>query len=717
MNIRHCLWVAVMAFALIAGIRARAADTEPASDSNALSEVVVTASRTGETKIQNTPIAVSAFSGAQLTQSSLYNVQDLNGYVPNLNISQSTTYAEIFIRGIGSTNVYGGSDPSTAVQVDGVYLGRPYAQFADFLDVERIEILRGPQGTLYGRNAAAGVINVASRAPSDTFEAMMQLDQGNYWFAQEQGYVSGPLIPGKVQGSIAVSYVRHDPYIENVAPGGNDIFNANHGGVRAQLRVEPTEQIDATTRMDFHLQDEAQESYSKLIGPFSPAINSVRNDFFKVALNMPNSDRVQTWGVSEDITVDLSNALKLKSISAYRNNINRVNLDSDDTDASITHVFQGEGQNQLSQELSLIGNFRRVSFVSGLYYLHERVDTDVTVDVYPAGVYKAFLPINRTDASAAYSQGTYNITDTLGFTLGARYTAETKSQEQNGGLYTIPTSTLLGPATIFQNKNRFHATTPKVSVQWKPSTDVMLYASATKGYKSGGFNFSAATAATAEFAPETLWSYELGAKSEWLDHRLRINLTTFLYHYSNLQEFLATAPGVAIIANAAAARVKGVELEITAKPIQGLDLTANLSQLNAVYTRYLNAPVPQSLGPYAVDATGNRLDNAPPYSAYLAAQYSWSISLGGSLFARTDYTWQDRVFYEPTNYILQSQASYGLLNASFGYLAADAKWHLDLWAKNLTNKEYFTGTQDAGAYFSGQPGAPRTYGIRYIRKW
>jgi iron complex outermembrane receptor protein len=717
MKRRSYLPVAASGLAVCVSINVYAADAVASQDETALSEVVVTATRTGETQIQNTPIAVSAFSADQLSQSSLHGVQDLNGYVPNLSITQSVTYAEIFIRGIGSTNTYGGSDPSTAVQVDGVYLGRPYSQFADFLDVDRVEVLRGPQGTLYGRNAAAGVINVVSRVPTDTFEAEEQVDLGNYLYAQEQGYVSGPLIPGKVQGSIAVSYARHDPYIEDVAPGGHDIDNENRGGVRAQLRIEPNDRVDATTRMDFHLENEAAESYSKLIGPFNPTINSIRDDYFKVALNQPNKDIVRTWGLSEDVNVKLSDHLQLKSITAYRNDYQNTWLDSDDTDENITHVFQGEQQNQTSEELSLIGNFERLTFVGGLYYLHELVDTDVLVDVYPAGVYKQFLPVNRTDASAVYTQATYNFTDTFGITLGGRYTAETKSMDQYVGVDAIPTASLLGAATTFQSKARFHATTPKFGVQWKPREDFLLYASATRGYKSGGFNFSATSADTAEFAPETVWSYELGAKTEWFDHRLRVNLTTFLYHYANLQEFLATAPGVAIIANAAAARIKGVELEISAKPFAGLDLTANLSQLNAVYTRYENAPVPQSLGPYSVDATGNRLDNAPPYSALLAAQYSWAVSRGGSLYTRAEFTWQDRIFFEPTNYYLQSQPSYGLFNGSFGYRSANEKWRVNLWGKNLANKQYFIGMQDAGATFSGQPGAPRTYGIQFNYKW
>jgi iron complex outermembrane receptor protein len=245
----------------------------------------------------------------------------------------------------------------------------------------------------------------------------------------------------------------------------------------------------------------------------------------------------------------------------------------------------------------------------------------------------------------------------------------------------------------------------------------MLYASATRGYKSGGFNFSATSADTSAFAPEKVWSYEIGEKSEWLDRRLRVNLTAFRYNYSDLQQFLATAPGVAIIANAASARVKGVELELAAKPVAGLELAANLSWLSAHYTSYPNAPVPQTLGPFSVDATGNWLNNSPPQSGSLSAQYTWPLGARGVLSARGEYSWQGRQFHEPTNYILQSQGQYGLANASFGYLSADGAWRVDLWGRNLTDKQYFTGTQDAGATFSGQPGAPRTYGVRVTRSW
>jgi iron complex outermembrane receptor protein len=715
MRIRHELTLSVTLLALGTAGAAAAADA-PSNDAG-LSEVVVTGSKMGETQVQSTPIAISAFSADTLAQSGLTNVKDLAGYVPNLSISQSTTYALIFVRGIGSTNIYGGSDPSTTVQVDGVYLGRPFAQFADFIDVERVEVLRGPQGTLYGRNAVGGTINVVSRQPTDDFEAQVRLGGGNFAQADTQLYASGALIPGKLQGSLSASYLRHDPYIDNVVPGGKDIFDANRGGIRGQLRWEVSERIDATTRADFHLSDEATESFSKLTAPFNATTNAIMGDYSKVALNMPNNDRVQAWGIAEDVNVHLNDQWSLKSITAYRKNTNRVSIDSDDSDVSITHVFQGEDQDQFSQELSLLGTFDRLTFVSGLYYLQENVATNVQVQVFPAGVARTFLPETDTDAYAAYAQGTYALNDTVSLTLGARYTYETKSIAQWQAVSLISTGAIAGAPIVFARDENFHALTPKLGVQWSPRDDFMLYASATRGYKSGGFNFSATSADTSAFDPEKVWSYEIGAKSEWLDRRLRVNVTAFRYNYSDLQQFLATAPGVAIIANAASARVKGVELELAAKPIAGLEVAANWSWLSARYTSYPNAPVPQTLGPFSVDATGNRLNNSPPRSASFSAQYTWPLGASGSLNARGEYSLQERQFHEPTNYILQSQGPYGLANASFGYQSTDRLWRVDLWGRNLTNKQYFTGTQDAGATFSGQPGAPRTYGVRLIRNW
>lgn len=354
---------------------ARAEEAAAAPDSGGeLAEVIVTATKTGASNVQSTPIAISAFSAAELESANITNVQGLQGFVPNLSITQSTTFAEIYIRGVGSSNVYAGTDPSATVQVDGVYLARPYSQFSDFLDVDRVELLRGPQGTLYGRNAIAGTINVVSEQPSDDFKAEERLTGGNYSLFETQGYMSGPLMPGTLQGSVAYTYIEHSPYIQNIIPSGNSVFNADNDGVRVQLRFEPTDAIEATTRADYSKSSEAVESYTKLLAPFDSVTNSILGDYSKVALDLPQHATTVNQGVAEDITFHATDHWKVRSITAYREASTDENLDADATELNLTDVHLEEHQKQFSQEGDLVGNYEKFDFVTGLYYLHESIE-------------------------------------------------------------------------------------------------------------------------------------------------------------------------------------------------------------------------------------------------------------------------------------------------------------------------------------------------------
>jgi iron complex outermembrane receptor protein len=696
-------------------------------DSDGLETIVVTASRISETDIQRTPIAITAFSAEQLQRSQLSNVNQLMGSVPNLSISTFETFAEIFIRGIGSTNVIGGNDPSTTVQVDGVYLGRPYSQYADFLDVQRVEVLRGPQGTLYGRNAVGGTINVISRVPTDDFAAEATLTLGDYWQVQSQDYVSGALIRGVLDASIAVDYTRHDPYLENVVPSGNDVFNANNGGVRIQLRYLPTSFIDATTRLDYSLADEAEEGLSKALEPFSPATASILGDYHKVALNTPQRGVTRNAGVAEDIKFTLSDPLMIRSLTSYRSASTEVTDDADATDLNASIIHQEEHDKQFSQELNLVGNYDRFNFVTGLYYYHENNHVKVAPTIVPASIYLYVVPTMTTDAEAAFAQGTYHVTSKFDVTAGIRYTTERKTMDQDETyyLYTggtalvqpVPNMFLLpipGNPYRFSTSARYNAPTPKFGVQYSLTDNLMLYASATRGFKSGGYNFSANSAATAGFQPEKVWSYEVGAKSEWLDHRLRVNLTGFYYDYTDLQVQILLAPGSLSIKNAANAKNKGVELEIAATPVKGLELTANLAWLDAKYTSFPDAPAPRGAG--TVDASGNYLIQAPPYTGNLAAQYTVPVWSGDSMFLRAEYSYIGKQFFEPTNSVTQMQAGYGLVNLSAGYATSDKKWEVTAWGHNMGDKEYVLATV-AGPPYAGVVGAPRTFGVTLRRKW
>lgn len=710
-------------------------------DDVGLEEIVVTAQKTGATAVQKTPIAISAFSGAGLDNSLTTNIKDLAGYAPGLSVGQFTANAEIYIRGIGTNNVFTGSDPDVTLQIDGVYIARPAAAFGDFLDVDRVEVLRGPQGTLYGRNSVGGTINIISKQPSDTFTGQEELTLGNYGEIQEQLYISGPLIPGALQGSIAINYLRHNAYLDNVASGGNDIFNANHGGMRGQLRFEASDSITATTRFDLSIRDENDNGYDILLAPVSGLTlnNSILGNYSKVAIDSPQYTFARNGGISEEIDAGIDSHWSFKSISAYRESAYHLHLDGDDTAVLNNIVQQEENESQVTQEFNLQANYSDFAAVAGLYYFHEDDPAIVNVLVHPTPLIPGpprltesnFTPTTTTDAEAAFVQGTYHITPSIGLTLGYRYTLENKRFDQDYQKFFVgpPAINLATYPFVDSEKRDFHGSTPKFGLDWEVTDDAMLYASATRGYKSGGFDYAAATKAEESFNPETIWSYEVGAKTEWFDRRLRANLTGFLYDYSNLQVQNLLGPGVIFITNAAKATIKGIEAEFSAKPLPNWQLTTNLTLLNARYDSFPDASVSSTLVSFVrslpqydaatqtFNATGNRLDAAPRYTAFFAAQHDWNVGGGDVIYGRAEYYWQDRAYYDPSNVDIQSQAPYGLVNLFAGYNTADGLWRTQLWAKNVANKGYLITTVANGAAPSGFSGAPRTFGVRLTRNF
>jgi iron complex outermembrane receptor protein len=704
---------------------------------DALAEVIVTASKSGATDLQKTPLAVTAFSADQLNRDLALNIKDIAAFTPSLRISQVATSAVIAIRGIGSNNVYAGSDPDVTMQIDGVYIARPSGQFADFLDVDRVEVLRGPQGTLYGRNAVGGTINVVSRQPTDTFAAQEVLTFGNFGLVQTQGYVSGALIPGKLQGSVSVDYVRHNVYEDNISAGGQSgLDNANHGGLRVQLRYEPSDNVDMTTRADWSYLDENLQSYDHLVVPYPPDTlgATIVGHYSRVAINSPQSNLQRGGGVSEDINFKINDNYTFKSISAYRTVNYNFLLDTDDTPLNINFGVQSETEKQLSQEFNLNANYSRFSGVAGLYYFYESEDGVNDVVVPGAFAEKVTAPEVWTRSAAAFAQGSFAVTPDVRLTLGGRYTHETKTIEANYQAYHLSPdlariSNFPGFPIQFSTAPTFSAFTPKFGIDWQIAPQAMLYASATRGYKSGGENYAATSLATASFEPEYIWSYEIGAKTEWLDRRLRLNLTGFYYDYKNLQVQSSIAAGVSVIGNAATASDKGVEAEITAQVTSAFQLNAVLSWLDAHYTAFSNASVPNALKPFLAgspqynaalgtyDASGNDLNYAPHFSGLLGGQYNWQLTSDASLFVHADVSYQDRDYFDPSNSALQSQSAYAVWDASTGYSVQSEGWQVELWGKNLANRQYLIAMVASSLEPAGVAAPPRTFGIRVSKKW
>jgi len=706
------------------------------ADTSQIEEIVVTAQKTDST-VQKTPISMTALTSADLDKSLTQSIKDLGTSVPNVSIGQTTAYAMIYIRGIGTNNVGNGSDPDVTVQLDGIYLARPVELFNDFTDVERVEVLRGPQGTLYGRNAVGGTINIISKTPSDMFSATEALTYGNYNTVQEQGYVTGPIVPDKLQFSMAFNYLHHDPYLKNLDPAGNDLQNANHGGIHGQLQWEPSANVTATTRFDWMLLGENPASFSVPNGsiPEAPLANSlVGANNFKVAQNTPDYQSEAGGGISEDINATINQHWSLRSLTAFRENHLHQAFDGDNTEIPASTFNQADKENQATQEFDLNWHYNRFKGVTGIYYFHEYISTFVNQSLAPAAGYPGSppvalsfqaTPVTNAGAGAAFTQGTFDLTDHLSFTAGLRYTIESKTLHQNFTVFedgpppvTLPTYPFIGHTT-----RKFYGATPKFGLDWQVTPSDLLYFSATKGYKSGGMNFAATTPSAESFSPETIWSYEIGAKTDWFDKRLRFNLAGFLYDYKKLQVQTELSPGVLSIGNAATATGKGVEAEITAKPAPEWRITFNATALSAKYSSFPDAVVASGETSYLVgnpnynaatgtfNAAGKSLNQAPKFTAFVAAERDWDIH-AGTISARAEYSWTGRVFYDPTNIEALSQGAYGIVNAFLGFDTVDGKWTAQLYGKNLTDKEYFVTMAAEGAFPSGLVGSPRTFGAR-----
>jgi iron complex outermembrane recepter protein len=699
----------------------------------ALSEIVVTATRTGETAVQRTPLAINAFTAQQLDDSGVGNVTDLVAQTPNLNVAQTAANAQIYIRGIGSNNVFIGTDPDVTVQMDGVYIARPYNQFEDFVDIARVEVLRGPQGTLYGRNAVGGTINIITRKPTDQFEAKTQVAAGDYGLLQGQGYVGGPLA-SVLQVSLSADYLSHDPYEKDIQPGRSGVDNAHHRGVRGQIRVTPNDNIEAITRLDWSQTDDALQGFAHILAPFPAAAlaTSIIGDYHKVALDTPQHSVSVMKGVSQEINFELSPTVALKSLTAYRRTGYDLLIDIDGTELQAISGLQDDSSDQFSQEIDLNANYARFSGVFGLYYFREKEDATLQINLYQPHLVRRVSPQVTSDSYAAFAQGTLNIAGPLSLVAGVRQTQDHKKVDQDLTLQpqaAFPSGpNLPGYPFIAATSLTYNSTTPKIGINYQATSSALLYVSATKGFKSGGTNYAATNLKGLTFRPETIWSYEAGLKSDWLEHRLRFNVTGFYYDYRDLQVQSLVAPGVTSIGNAATARVKGLEVEATAKPFHVLTLTADYSLLDARYRRFADASVPSVLVPYLAgnprynaatqtyDASGKRLNAAPASSFIGSAEVEKAVPFG-TAFLRGEYYWQARSYYDPSNLGIASQPAYGLFNLGVGLRHLPGEWSIEVLGKNITDKQYLISIGTNGLVPAGQAGAPRTVMVQVIKDW
>jgi iron complex outermembrane recepter protein len=545
-------------------------------------------------------------------------------------------------------------------------------------------------------------------------------------------------------GSLSTSYLRHDAYFDNIIPGEPGVGNANHGGARIQLRWMPSDQVDATTRADYFRVAESPDQFTHLLTPLkqAPLASSTVGDFSHVAINDAGYLDERIWGVTEDVNYRISDSLSLKSISAYRAGTFDQFNDADATELEVNSGYHTDGDEEYSQEFNVVGHFDALDVFGGLYYFHEH-ETSLT-DVYtPPGVFTPPARANVTGASsdstassrAVFSEVDYHLTSSLKFSVGGRYTTDYKYLDQYLARYSYlkpPTvgGFLPGSPFIASQGETFPAFTPKGGLEWQVDPDVLLYGTVTKGFKSGGNSYSASSLEGFSYQPEKILSYEVGAKTEWLDRRLRLNVTGFIYDYTNLQVVQVIVPGLTSIGNAAKAKVHGAEFESIGKVTEHLTLTANLALLDAKYSSYPQDPLSPAIiaavgnspkyNPVTktYNAAGNYLDAAPRSSFTVGAAYDQPYTWG-DLSGRVEYYWQDKIYFDPTNVLAQGQAAYGLINLNVGYTSLDEKWDVRLIGRNVANKQYSLSVLDSSTTFAseGLAGPPRTVLLRVTRSW
>ena len=723
---RHFIFMCATALTAV-GYSQAALAQEAESAAPALEEIVVTAERRSA-GVQTTAVAVSAFSAETLERSQVDNIEDLTQLVPNVNFGQQFGNARIAIRGIGFDTIAPGSEARVAYHLDGVYISRPSAGLAGFYDVERIEVLRGPQGTLYGRNATAGSVNIISRAPSHDFSGYGKFTIGNYGRIETEGAIGGGIVDG-IAARVAVRTERRDGYGTNLATG-QDADNRHTLSGRFRLRADPSPRLRLDLIADYHEEDDRSNALHYFGAgnpnrvPVGIALGGrVSPNYHDIYSDIASSNVRNNWGLQGQARYELSDSLTLSSLSAYRETEYRTQTDLDATDAPLTFYGQIETADQFSQELQLSGEFGALNFIAGAYYFRENIDSGLTVpfnlrilggaDRVIQG--QAIGGQTETRAWALFGQADYALTPELKLVVGLRYSDEDKHLDEYAQFDLVRTFDPNNP--IIPNRTQsidgaWNAWTPKFTIEYQPTKNLFLYGTASRGFKSGGFNVGGLQT---PFEPEIIWNYEAGLKADWFDRRLRTNLAAFYYDYSDLQ-VTKVVNNVITTVNAATAVIKGVEGEINWLATDNLRFDASFALTDSEYREFATSdPARPALG--VIDLAGNRLSQSPRYTFFVAGQYDIHTATKGTFSPRVEFYATDQVYFNAFNRDVASQPAYELVNLLVNWESASGRWTGAAFVRNLTDKQYianaFVGTSLLADPVVGVAGPPRTYGLTF----
>ncbi len=678
-------------------------------------ETIVTAAKVGARDVQALPMAISAVSNAELGRLGTHTVGEAAALAPSVTFSQNAGFGQLTIRGIGANVLYAGTDPSSAMYLDGVYLARPAMEFVQFLDLDRIEVLRGPQGTLYGRNAVGGAMNLIPKPPTNEFQIAADFNAGNFGALRANARISGPLKRDRLMGSLSFARGVRDGYVRDLEHpdhllGGDDVSAA-----RGQLRVVFDRRTNLLLSSDVDTQRGTPLTFNKVLAVKPGFAVDNPADLHDVRASVLAWNRTRHSGASARLTMALTPSTTLVSLTAFRTLDFEFFVDADMTELDLVTTHNHERQDQLSEELTISHQGSRLTWVAGMFLFDEDDRQTFWVDQPVARLQVQLDP--RVDAAsrAVFGQATVGLTSRFSATGGLRYTHERKDIANAGGRYSLDIPGLAVPGSVYGYSDSIEhsAWTPKIGLEMKLPQGALGYMSATRGFKSGGFNLSS-TVAGRGYAPEFAWSYEAGWKGTLIGGRSRLDVSAFVMDYTNLQVQTPIGIGVFDIRNAASATIRGVEVATTSRLGSGFEAGGHATWLDATYDQYIAVANSGVTG----DVAGNRLNNAPEWAGRLWIEWSGDIGDSRRWSLAADATAQSTVFYTPFNDNIQRQSPYGLLGARAEYGPSNRRWAIAAYTRNLTNTNFVMATFGTSpAAFGGRPGPSRQFAVEFnVRK-
>jgi len=697
--------------------------------------IIVTARKTSES-LQTVPVAITAIDGRDLIENGINVLTEIQQFSPNTTLQSSrgtSSTLTAFIRGVGQEDPLWGYEPGVGIYIDDVYMARPQGAVLDLLDVERIEVLRGPQGSLYGKNTIGGAIRYITKKMSGDKEFRVSATVGDY--SRSDLIVSGqvPLIEDKLYFGFAAASLNRDGYGEyitsDLANQDRDNYNKDVFAGRFTLEYSPSDELFVKFAYDKTTDDSNSKGGFRLLPSLltdAPVPSSVYDSY----TSLPTWNKVETEGMSLTVEYDINEKWAFKSITASRESYSPTNIDFDNTSLRIFDVPAIYDDEQFSQEFQLNYQTDDLTFVSGLYYFDSESCGHFDAILEVLGNSIGFPGLTRevrgcvdAQSSAIYGQATYDFTDKLSMTLGARYTQEEKKAVVYNGLvfdtiypysgwvpgYVRDDATIdASIVEVLNDSKDWNRFTPRIGMEYQQTEDVMWYASYSQGFKSGLFNPRATTAEPAA-EPEIVDSYEIGIRSDWGDN-LRVNTTLFLLDHKDRQ-FVTVLPGEnpgdlnQRLGNIGKSEATGAEIEINYVATDNLNINIALGFIDSKFKEAL------SYNGIDFDDISDRfaIINTPETTANIGFNYSFENRLGDFSFSGNYYYRSEYDLSVLDN--LLTQDGYGLANLSLNWFSDDGHWQAGLHAKNITDEEYLVGNYtfvtidpDTGGYLPGLGG-------------